>query len=308
MPEEKLKQNEESKNNAEKTLTTKQQFIVDGVTGLGTGSIIACFFHPWDKALNAAQKNKHLPFLHLENFNRPFQGVFQTMFQRSFTWGAYYVLQGQLNTHLHPYLVENYKVSERKAQFIIGVIAGSINGALANPVSAVKYHRWADAKRNLTFAMSAKEMWSNGGYKPFINGATVTTLRDLKFGSCYELMRYQLAVTLSDDKTPNKAVKMTSSVVAGGVATIFSSPLNYVRTEKYRAAPDKKPPTIGGVLQHLWNDSKSYKKFDRLKFFQQRLRIGWGTARVAIGVGVGQEVFDRSRNALSETLKKKVSK
>lgn len=39
-----------------------------------------------------------------------------------------------------------------------------------------------------------------------------------------------------------------------------------------------------------------------LSYLQQRLRVGWGTARVAVGMALGQLIFDETRQLLAAPL------
>jgi hypothetical protein len=39
-----------------------------------------------------------------------------------------------------------------------------------------------------------------------------------------------------------------------------------------------------------------------LPFLQQQLAVGWGTARVAVGMALGSSVYERSKAALEESL------
>ena len=60
-----------------------------------------------------------------------------------------------------------------------------------------------------------------------------------------------------------------------------SSPFNYCRNTIYYTAADQKPPSIPECLRHLSKcDGKS--GFQAFMYLQNRLRIGWGTARVIL--------------------------
>lgn len=50
------------------------------------------------------------------------------------------------------------------------------------------------------------------------------------------------------------------------------------------APPNRKPPSACEVFTKVWNESKTPQQafLSRLSFFQQRFRIGWGAARVAV--------------------------
>lgn len=143
-------------------------------------------------------------------------------------------------------------------------------------------------------------MHSLGGLKPFFKGTSITIIRDMVFGGTYEVLRYTLAA-----ESPNKKYYCTewiSNLTAAGVATIVSSPLNYVRNRQYGTEPHLKTPAVSAVLTDLWQESKNNNQqpFSRIRFFQQRCKIGWSSARVAVSMALGQKIFDCSKARLNE--------
>lgn len=168
-------------------LNKTQKLNIDVASGLIAGVANSGLFNPWDRALYLSVKY-HRPFLSWENFTAPYQGFSQALVQRAFLGSIYFIAQGELNTYMFPYLNQNLGLNPTAAQFYVGMAAGSIGGAMTNSISAVKYHTWG--KENASFRSSVYDMWTHGGYKPFIKGTTATMTRDMVFGSTYEMLRH----------------------------------------------------------------------------------------------------------------------
>jgi hypothetical protein len=155
-------------------------------------------------------------------------------------------------------------------------------------------------------------------------GIVATVSRDAVFGVCYEVGRQ----TLISHAAPNDETGFfflflffvfsflcvgyfLSNVLAAMIATIFSSPFNYVRSIQYAHIADETTPRkmipqmkrlwypfccficICFVLIVLFSRNNAKKKPFPLKYLGQRLRIGWGTMRVAVGMGLAQTLFSR---------------
>jgi hypothetical protein len=77
------------------------------------------------------------------------------------------------------------------------------------------------------------------------------------------------------------------------LATILSSPLNYVRNVHYATEPSVKSKSTQRILKELWIEStKEGSIVRRMRFLQTKLRIGWGTARVGCGMAVGSKIYE----------------
>ncbi|CAM2975514.1 Mitochondrial carrier protein [Legionella steigerwaltii] len=284
-------------------LNFMQKFNIDVASGLIVGVSTAGIFNPWDRALYLSVKYNR-PFLSIENFKDPYQGFSQALVQRTFLGSIYYIAQGELNTYLFPYLHNHLGFSQTLSQFYVGMVAGSIGGISTNSISAVKYHTWG--KEDASFRKSAQEMWAQGGFKPFIKGTTATVTRDMVFGSTYEMLRSLMRAKAkkAESKAPSSKPSYQEffyNASAAGLATIASSPFNYVRNMQYATPANRKSPSAYEVLAHLWSESRKLEKplLGQLSFFQQKFRIGWGTARVAVGMAAGQKLFDWTREHLS---------
>lgn len=97
----------------------------------------------------------------------------------------------------------------------------------------------------------------------------------------------------------------TIGLVAGSLGTALASPFNYARSMHYSSPPGVKPPSIGASIRKLLEDakgaqgessSKSVAVLKRISYLQGRLRIGWGTLRVGLGMSIGQLLYDKLVN------------
>lgn len=136
--------------------------------------------------------------------------------------------------------------------------------------------------------------------------------RDLIFGGSFAWLRHNLLPTLvqkwKDGNNSEYADKKQTlnhshshnrtdfaiNMVAATVATILSSPMNYVRNIHYATDPSLKPQTSIHILRELV--LRAYREnptwLGRVHFVQHMLRIGWGTARVGCGMAVGALLYD----------------
>ena len=281
-----------TENEAEKKGAALKKLNVTFASGFFTGMFCSALFNPWDRALYLSVKN-NIPFISWNNFTSPYQGFSQAIVQRAFLNSIYFVMQSEMKYYMDPYLRNNLGFTEASSQFCIGIGAGSVSGIFTNGISAVKYHMWGDINRS--FYSSAQQMWSSGGFDPFFKGTLATMGRDMVFGSVYEVLRTLIRAELLKHNYGLKESHLDffSNSTAAGIATIASGPLNYVRNIQYATPPHMKSPTTRAVLKNVWDESKQHASFSaRMWFFQQRFRVGWGTARVAVGMAVSQKVFD----------------
>ena len=128
-----------------------------------------------------------------------------------------------------------------------------------------------------------------GGLRPFLNGITPTICRDVVFGGCYTWLRLQIQVwfdlSLQDQWKAN--------MMAATMATIVSGPFNYARNMQYSTPVRKEAPSISVVLKELIVETMQQStRIQQIMFVTHRLRIGWGTARVALGMAFGHSVYD----------------
>lgn len=286
-------------NNQESHLITQPRISIDIASGLFTGVFLAGMFNPFDRALYLSQVNKR-DFLLAENFTSPYHGFSQAIVQRAFQSGVYYIMQGQMKSSLYPVL-RNMGFNEFFSQFSIGMSAGCLTGIFTNSISAVKYHTWGQEDR--TFSSSACEMWRLGGYKVFFKGTTAMVGREVTFGATYEVTRSFARAALPDSTLNFKKTYFDfwCNCMAAGLAVMASGPLNYARNIQYATLPNVRAPTIFEVFQNIRHESKKFEqeRFGKIRFFQRTFKIGWGTARTAVGMAIGQQVFDTTRSQLN---------
>ena len=240
------------------------------VAGTAVGAVQSVLFNPWDRALFLSVKEKR-SFLVRENFSNPWQGWGQSAVQRTVSGGLYFVLQG---------LVEDALPVHQP--FVVGLVAGALNGAALSPLAALKYHNWGS---EFSWRGSLRHALAHGGPAVFLRGMGATVARDAVFGVSYEVLRARLHRT---GESP--AWHVAANVAAAAMATVFSAPLNYVRSMQYAHMADDEPPRrIGEQLRRLWANAKVQQSPAR--YVAQRLRLGWGTLRVATAMGLAQWIF-----------------
>jgi len=80
---------------------------------------------------------------------------------------------------------------------------------------------------------------------------------------------------------------------AAAIATVVSGPLNFARNVQYATKSRQERKSIGIILSKLVHHTLEQPTWmDKWTYVQNRLRIGWGTARVAVGVAFGHHVYD----------------
>lgn len=277
-------------------------FMPSVISGIVAGISCAALLNPWDRALYLSVKNKRA-FLSFANFSRPYQGVFQAVSQRAFVGSIYFIMQGGVGARMYSYLHKEQALSEVLTQCCIGAVSGSVNALLTNPVSAVKYHTWGQDR--LTFFLSVRHMAHKGGWRAFRKGTAATLGRDMTFGSTYEVLRHLLHDT---DANPKEAKNnVLYNAIAAGVGTVVSGPFNYARTIHYATPVHEQPQSIWNIMRHLLIESKKHEPstYERFGFFQRNLCLGWGTLRVAVGVALGQAIFDCCQRTIAQQDKDK---
>ena len=79
------------------------------------------------------------------------------------------------------------------------------------------------------------------------------------------------------------------------VATVVSSPLNYVRNIQYAVDPTigQRPEPARVILRKLWVQGRGcVTVFRRVAWLQRQLRLGWGTARVGFGMAFSEQIYN----------------
>lgn len=268
--------------------------------GLVAGMLQAALFSPYDRALYLSMANR-TPFLSVENFRNPFVGLWQSIGGRALSGGLYFPLEQFFFQQFH--VSRDYCYTNKTDQnsspiydnhnsklrnFLSGTCAGALNAVIINPLSAIKYKTWSRMYNRGMFE-EAFGMLRKGGSSVFYRGLTSTLLRDISFGGCYTFIRLQLQWNLS---LPHEHQWM-ANLVAAALATIVSGPFNLARNVQYSTKSADIAPTTGQVLKDLLQETMQLRTLQqRIAHLQKRLRIGWGTARVATGMAFGHWVYD----------------
>ena len=255
--------------------------------GLGAGIIQAGLLNPYDRALYLSVKERR-PFLHADNFQKPYQGFIQSVGGRAVSGGLFFPLETIFHS-LSNRSGSQYEdtSSSNFTYFLVGSAAGSVNALFLNPLSAIKYRTWGkDQERGMI--NEARHMWQRAGFAPFFHGFLPTVIRDVVFGGTYTYIRY----LLKDSEYIGEA-QWASNMGAAALATVASGPFNLARNIQFATSSTAARPSIACVLSSLLRKTWRRKRLVcRLAYLQNRLRIGWGTGRVAVGMALGQYCYD----------------
>jgi hypothetical protein len=296
------------------------------ICGLTAGVAQAGIFNPYDRALYLAIKESR-PFLSKANWTKPYTGFFQSLGARAIgEFASVCILlscvlmmaEKGLNDLSHPFVAHlhitfaagglyfpcehfflhllNASESHPVSNFIAGTLSGGSLALIMNPLTTIRYKTWGRSTNQGVFH-EAHHMLVQSGYslRPFLNGLNATVCRDAAFGACYTTIRLQLQ-WVYDLEAHNQ---FKGNFVAAGLATVVSSPWNYCRTIQYATRSKERQPTIRQVFAELAKEVKHEKgALAQLRLLQNRLRIGWGTLRVALGLSFAHSVYD----GLQETL------
>eukprot|EP00052_Salpingoeca_macrocollata_P009101 m.71900 g.71900 ORF g.71900 m.71900 type:complete len:285 (+) comp16931_c0_seq6:90-944(+) len=269
---------------------TRKQATAVWIAGTASGVAQAGLFNPWDRALYLSVRDDRF-FLHRENFRHPFLGFSQAVVQRTVSGGLYFALQGTFVALLHNLDPDQQMLTAAQHSVAVGVLAGSANGLALNQLATVKYTMW-NAKNPTTFLSTAHHMYKYGGIRPFFKGMWATGARDALFGVCYETLRHHLHARLRARRHHGDTWVVLGNMLAALAATLASAPLNYCRNVIYATRVTDRPPSIPAALLQLWRQGRAQSTLSQeLHFWQRRLRIGWGSARVAVGMAFGQYVY-----------------
>lgn len=238
-------------------------------------------------------------------------GFYQSLGIRALSGGLYFPLEHLFLQFWAP------NESNPMNNLLSGTAAGAVNAILLNPLSAIKYKTWGKRTRTTTtrtkqkkndndhdddndlgMFMIAKNMFQKAGYsiRPFLNGIKPTLYRDVVFGGCYTWLRLQIQVWY--DLPPQS--QWQANVLAASLATIVSGPFNYARNVQYATSSSQQASSTWSTLRDLMNQARQRPNFmQRILFLTNRLRIGWGTARVGMGVAFGHYAYDHLHNTIN---------
>jgi hypothetical protein len=140
-------------------------------------------------------------------------------------------------------------------------------------------------------------MYRKGGVRCFFVGSAATIQRDLIFGGFFALCRHEQLLLIrhknGEIKKPTAFRAFIVNMVAATVATLLSSPLNYVRVVHYATPPELAPKGAVEIIQTLLRTAaQEPTRLKQLAHLQNRLRIGWGTARVGFGMAFSAALYN----------------
>jgi Mitochondrial carrier protein len=255
--------------------------------GLVAGVMQAALFSPYDRALYLSMTNQ-TPFLTMQNFRNPFVGLSQSIGGRALSGGLYFPLEQFFFQRFNHTNSAETRDNSMLLCFASGTAAGAVNAMILNPLSAIKYKTWSRLY-NRGMLQEAFSMLRQGGRSVFYRGLTSTLLRDVSFGGCYTCIRLQLQWAWS---LPHEH-QWAANLFAASLATIVSGPFNLARNVQYATKSSQIAPTTLQVLKELSQDACELDGLhQKSAYLLKRLRIGWGTARVATGMAFGHWVYD----------------
>lgn len=267
------------------------------VCGLLAGVAQAGVFNPYDRALYLSIRDDR-PFLHRANWHNPYTGFAQAIGGRAINGGLYFPVEHFFLRCLNDTFDRE---SDPKLNFFAGTAAGGFNAVILNPISAVKYKTWGRPVNRGMLHEVVGMLRKAGSIRPFFNGLSPTVSRDVVFGGTYTCLRLQIPVWCG--MSANQ--QWMGNFVAAAMATVISGPFNYVRNVQFATRSHETADSTVTILRDLVSQTLTHRGvLARLHFLQNRLRIGWGTTRVAIGMTFAHAVY----NWLHENLMRKVQR
>lgn len=256
--------------------------------GLLAGVAQAGVFNPYDRALYLSVTYDR-SFLSWQNWKAPYTGFFQSIGGRALAGGLYFPLE-----HYFLHLIRPHgngggtmtSASYSTEHFIAGTSAGAANAIVLNPLSAIKYRTWRREVSRGMWAEASRMLHKAGGLRPFWNGLLPTLYRDVTFGGVYTFLRFRIQACGQLDQ-------WQANCLAAALATIASGPFNYVRNIQYGTKSREKALSTWMILKDLWWQTAEQDSLQRrIQFLTTKLRIGWGTIRVSLGMSLGHTIYD----------------
>lgn len=255
----------------------KQTFV-----GFFTGVINVCVFNPFDRALNLATKNHTSIFI--KAYWNPYliyQGIHHGIIQKTISYGLWYPAVDKIKNNMDKLKYKNKYIDN---EIISSIIASGLIGLLTSPVSAAKQQYWNSDKKTGIFKFAA-EMYKIGGFYGFIRGTIITIERDMLFGLIFGYLSF----------TYNKKKYFLLDTSFATIATVASSPFNYVRIMKYKTESNVYISSFA-ILEDLVKIVKTECPNNFLKqiiyIFQKKFNVGWGSARVGIGMALSRQLYE----------------
>ena len=265
--------------------------------GLLAGVAQAGIFNPYDRALYLSVKENR-SFLSWQNWKSPYSGFFQSIGGRALQGGLYFPLEHYFLHLIRPHhqgAPGTMSASYSPQHFIAGTAAGAANAIVLNPLSAIKYRTWQREVSQGMWREALGMLQKAGNLRPFWNGLLPTLYRDVAFGGCYTYLRFHI-------QRVGRLEQWQANILAAACATIVSGPFNYVRNIQYGTRSQERALSTWSILVDLWWEAAGQKDLvRRVRFIMTRLRMGWGTARVALGMSLGHTIYDMLQDQISKT-------
>jgi hypothetical protein len=233
------------------------------ISGLSTGVISTYIFNPIDKALYEMVRDKKQLF-DKSIWRQPYKGVQQALGGRVISYGVCF--------SLYDICKNEFKLNTCTSS----IITGCSSSIITSPMTVTKMYNWNQEQSKSLYTLS-HNLYKTYGLTAFVRGLHCTMLRD----SIFAVTFYGLSSKF------NKQRCLTNDVLYGSIATLVSSPINYVRNMSYFNF--NKKIKVSDVLKDLKNDIK-YKNYNEL--FIKKLNCGWGTLRVGLGMATSKKIYE----------------
>ncbi|CAD7974045.1 unnamed protein product [Amoebophrya sp. A25] len=269
------------------TLTTPWQNEV--LAGVSSGVVQVVIWNPYDRALYLSSVHQR-PFFTRENWIRSVsdfnRGLLPNLMQRVITYGMYFpleqawvrILLGCLDKGLEDASAST--IGGWSKILLVAPLAGQLTGAcsglVTNYLSLIKYKQYQREVQRSLLSDLQRIMHTQGTLS---RGLFATVCRDSVFGGVFTSLRVLWQ---------NEEYQLGVNFVAASLATICSGPLNYARNLQY-AGQQGDRRTIRSVMQELGQDARGGAA--GLRALTLKLRIGWGSVRVGLGMASGNYFY-----------------
>ena len=215
-------------------------------------------------------------------------GVYPSILQRAVSSGLYFPFEQQFRLLLRPSL------SAGQTDALAGLLAGAANGMATAPINACKYALWRGGGQTRSAVQAVVGVYETGGLQALFRAAPATIMRDLSFGVCYSFLRHRVQFDVWG--------RFGDNVLAASLATLISSPFNYIRLKQY--SDHLSAPSAAQILRTLAQDTVSQHQSLRARvcFLCRSLNVGWGALRVGLGLGLSSQLFELCVGSRSHTL------
>lgn len=250
--------------------------------GISMGCTTAVLLNPLDRAMYLSMVNRKTVFS-LNHWKKPFKGLQANAMQRVVTVGLYFPLEDLFRP-----VAKDRMGDTVLANWAAGTAVGAITGYLVNPFAVVKSVMWGRPGSDKDFINTGKRMYQLGGWAALSRGSRATVLRDMVFGGVYTSLRNLGEVEALDEQR-----RFGQEVAAAGFATLIAGPFNYARNIQYSTPSDQKSANVLKIIGDLLKEARAESPRFAAPWLMKRMMIGWGTMRVAIGMGLSAYMYRR---------------